>query len=159
MIPMVWLEALAELSRRKLRTGLTLLGLIFGIGAIVAMQAVGEGSRREALHLVEGLGLNNLIAQAKSQDEQTLKETRARSLGLTIADVNAAREVVPGATDWAAEKEVRVHSIFSDQAASDASASGVSPDYFALSSLKIERGRGFIAADDANIAPVAVLGH
>ena len=159
MIPLVWREALEELSRRKLRTGLTLLGLIFGIGAIVAMQAVGEGSRREALRLVEGLGLNNLIAQAKQQDEQTLKETRARSLGLTLADAHAAREVVPGATEWAAEKEVRVYSIFSDLAASDAGASGVSPDYFALSSLKIEQGRGFTTADDAAIAPVAVLGH
>ena len=47
----LWREALEELSRRKLRTGLTLLGLIFGIGAIVAMQAVGEGSQREALKL------------------------------------------------------------------------------------------------------------
>ena len=41
----IWREALAELWRRKLRTGLTLLGLIFGVGAIVAMQGVGEGSR------------------------------------------------------------------------------------------------------------------
>ena len=59
-----WREALEELSRRKLRTGLTLLGLIFGVGAIVAMQAVGEGSRREALRLVQGLGLNNLIVES-----------------------------------------------------------------------------------------------
>jgi putative ABC transport system permease protein len=50
-----WREALQELSRRKLRTGLTLLGLVFGVGAIVAMQAVGEGSKREALRLVQGL--------------------------------------------------------------------------------------------------------
>ena len=48
-----WREAFEELSRRKLRTGLTLLGLVFGVGAIVAMQAVGEGSRREALRLVQ----------------------------------------------------------------------------------------------------------
>ena len=159
MTPLVWREAFEELSRRKLRTGLTLLGLIFGIGAIVAMQAVGEGSKREALRLVEGLGLNNVIAQTKLQDEQSLKESRARSLGLTVADATAARDVVPGATDWAAEKDVKVFSIFSDHASSDAGASGVSPDYFALSSLKIEQGRGFTAADDAGIAPVAVLGH
>ncbi len=159
MIPLVWREALEELSRRKLRTGLTLLGLIFGIGAIVAMQAVGEGSRREALHLVEGLGLNNLIAQARQQDDQSLKEARARSLGLTLADATAARSVVPGATDWAAEKEVRVDSIFSDLASSDATASGVSPGFFAMSSLKVEQGRGFVVADDADVAQVAVLGH
>ncbi len=159
MISQAWREAFDELSRRKLRTGLTLLGLIFGIGAIVAMQAVGEGSRREALRLVEGLGMNNLIVQSKPQDEQSLKEVLARSLGLTLADAIAARDVVPGATDWAAEKEIRVDSAFSDSGVSDASASGVSPDYFAMSSLKVDRGRGFVAADDADVAAVAVLGH
>ena len=89
-LPTVWREAVEELWRRRLRTLLTLLGMIFGVGAIVAMQAVGEGSRREALRLVEGLGLHNLIAEAKPQDEDTLKETRERSLGLTIADADAA---------------------------------------------------------------------
>jgi putative ABC transport system permease protein len=93
----IWREALAELWRRKLRTGLTLLGLIFGVGAIVAMQGVGEGSRLEALALVEELGLRNLIVRAKSQDNDALKEMRLRSLGLTRADARAALEAVPGA--------------------------------------------------------------
>ena len=64
-LPTIWREAIEELWRRRLRTLLTLLGLIFGVGAIVAMQAVGEGSRREALRLVESLGLHNLIAEAR----------------------------------------------------------------------------------------------
>ena len=133
-LPQVWREAVEELWRRRLRTLLTLLGLIFGVGAIVAMQAVGEGSRREALRLVESLGLHNLIAEAKSQDEATLKETRARSLGLTVADADAALAVVPGAGSYAAEKQVRTYSVFSDAGRSDAQASGVSADWFKLSS-------------------------
>src|SRR5207248_166947 len=60
------LEAIVELQRRKLRTGLTLLGMVFGVGAIVAMLAVGEGSKREALRLVSELGLNNVLVEAKS---------------------------------------------------------------------------------------------
>ena len=60
-LPVVWREAFEELMRRKLRTLLTLLGLIFGVGSIVAMQAVGEGSRREALSLVEGLGKSSRL--------------------------------------------------------------------------------------------------
>lgn len=43
-LPQVWREAVEELWRRRLRTLLTLLGLIFGVGAIVAMQAVGEAA-------------------------------------------------------------------------------------------------------------------
>lgn len=158
-LPQPWREAVDELWRRRLRTLLTLLGLIFGVGAIVAMQAVGEGSRREALRLVESLGLNNLIAEAKPQDETTLKETRQRSLGLTLADAEAALSVVPGAERYAAEKPIRTHAVFSDTGRSDAQASGVSPDYFALSSLRVARGRALDARDDAALAAVAVLGH
>jgi putative ABC transport system permease protein len=77
------LEAIGELSRRKLRTALTLLGMVFGVGSIVAMLAVGEGSKREALRLVEQLGLHNLIVQSKAGSEDELKERRARSLGLS----------------------------------------------------------------------------
>jgi putative ABC transport system permease protein len=153
-----WREAMQELARRKLRTGLTLLGLVFGVGAIVAMQAVGEGSRREALRLVEGLGLNNVIAEAIPQDEETLREVRQRSLGLTLADAHAAAAVVPGAKLFTAEKVIRTHSIFSEHAASDAGASGVTPDYFRLSSLALADGRGLNEDDEAAARAVAVLG-
>ena len=158
-LPPIWREAVEELWRRRLRTLLTLLGLIFGVGAIVAMQAVGEGSRREALRLVEGLGLHNLIAEARQQDEATLKETRQRSLGLTVADADAALAVVPGAEAWAAEKRVRTHSVFSDHGRSDAQASGVSADWFRLSSLQVAQGRALDTEDEAALAAVAVLGH
>ena len=155
-----WREAVEELWRRKLRTLLTLLGLIFGIGAIVAMQGVGEGSRREALRMVESLGLHNIIVQSNSpQDDDALKELRARSLGLTLADARAAREVLPDAGDFAGEKRLRVQSVFSDYGSADVQASGVSPAYFDLASLRVDKGRALNDDDDAKLAAVAVLGH
>ncbi len=158
-LPTQWREALEELSRRKLRTGLTLLGLVFGVGAIVAMLAVGEGSRREALRLVEGLGLNNLIVRSVSADQDALRERRQRSLGLTLNDARAARDVVPGATAVAAEKEIRVHEVLAAGRRSDAKASAVSPAFFELSALRAAEGRLLDADDDARMAAVAVLGH
>lgn len=159
MISPLWREAVEELSRRKLRTLLTLLGMIFGVGAIVAMQGVGEGSRREALKLVESLGLHNLIVEAKSQDGDALKETRARSLGLTVADARAALSVVPTAERYAAEKQVKRLGMFSDSGHADAQIEGISPDYFQLASLQLAQGRTLSADDDARLAAVAVLGH
>ena len=156
---LAWREAFEELSRRKLRTGLTLLGLVFGVGSIVAMQAVGEGSRREALRLVEGLGLTNLVVEAKTFDETTLREQRARSLGLTRADAQAALDVVPGAIAMATEKRLRTDSVASDHASSDAQASAISPSFFELGSLRIGEGRALTDEDDAALAAVAVLGH
>jgi putative ABC transport system permease protein len=158
-LPPVWREAVEELWRRRLRTLLTLLGLIFGVGAIVAMQAVGEGSKREALRMVESLGLHNLIAEVKPQDEATLKESRARSLGLSVADAHAALAVVPGAEKFAAEKRVRTHTVFSDSGRSDAQASGISADWFELSSLQVAKGRALNAEDEQALAPVTVIGH
>ena len=158
-LPQVWREAVEELWRRRLRTLLTLLGMIFGVGAIVAMQAVGEGSRREALQMVASLGLQNLIVEAKPQDDDTRKETRARSLGLSVADAGAALVVVPGAEKFAAEKPVKTHSVFSDTGSSDAQASGVSADFFELSSLRVAGGRALGADDEQAMAAVAVLGH
>jgi putative ABC transport system permease protein len=102
------LEAVAELRRRKLRTGLTLLGMIFGVGAIVAMLAVGEGSRREALRLVAELGLNNVLVESKGIDAEHLKDVRTRSLGLSAEDGVAALSVVPGARSVALKKEIKV---------------------------------------------------
>jgi putative ABC transport system permease protein len=155
-----WREAFDELARRKLRTGLTLLGLVFGVGAIVAMQAVGEGSRREALRLVEGLGLNNLVVEANAPtDETALRELRERSLGLTRADADAALAVVPGALQSAAEKRLRTDAVASEHAASDAQAAGVTPSFFALSSLEIAEGRALTEEDERRMAPVVVLGH
>jgi putative ABC transport system permease protein len=155
----IWREALIELSRRKLRTGLTLLGLIFGVGAIVAMQGVGEGSRLEALALVEELGLHNLIVRATPQDTESLKEVRLRSLGLTRADARAALAVVPGAEQVAAEKEIRTHQVYSDVGSGDVQASAVDPSYFELASLKIGSGRALTEDDERSLAAVAVLGH
>ncbi|MEO8778492.1 MAG: ABC transporter permease [Rhodanobacter sp.] len=159
MISARWREAIEELSRRKLRTLLTLLGMIFGVGAIVAMQGVGEGSRREALKLVDSLGLHNLIVEAKSQDGDALKEARARSVGLTVADARAALSVVPSAQRYAAEKQVKPLGVFSTSGHADAQVEGISPDYFQLASLHLAQGRGLTAADDGSLAAVAVLGH
>ncbi|MBR0346002.1 MAG: ABC transporter permease [Rudaea sp.] len=152
-------EAVVELSRRKLRSLLTLLGLIFGVASVVAMQGVGEGSRREALRLVESLGLRNLIVDRVVGSGEQIKETRARSLGLTRADARAALEVIPGAVAFAAEKRVAAFSVFSDEGGGDMQVSGVGADYFALASLRLDSGRGLTVGDEDTAAPVVVLGY
>ena len=122
-------EAVTELGRRKLRTGLTLLGMVFGVGAIVAMLAVGEGSKREALRLVAELGLDNVLLESKAIDPEQLKELRTRSLGLSAADGAAALSVVPGAVSVALKKEIKVDQLVLDQRVVPARAYAVSLDY------------------------------
>ncbi len=152
------IEAVAELRRRKLRTGLTLLGMIFGVGAIVAMLAVGEGSKREALRLVAELGLNNVLVESKPIEDAQLKELRTRSLGLSAADGTAAQLVVPGVRSVALKKEIKVEQlVFGDQVASGR-AFAVSPGYAEHSALALKSGRWLVPADGATLAPVCVVG-
>ncbi|WP_395407570.1 ABC transporter permease [Pseudoduganella sp. UC29_106] len=151
-------EAVAELRRRKLRTGLTLLGMIFGVGAIVAMLAVGEGSRREALRLVAELGLNNVLVESKGAEAEQLKEVRTRSLGLSAADGEAALSVVPGAQSVALKKEIKVDQLVVGEQVMSGRAFAVSPGYAGHGGLALQAGRWLTPADGATLAPVCVLG-
>ncbi len=152
------LEAIAELQRRKLRTGLTLLGMVFGVGAIVAMLAVGEGSKREALRLVSELGLNNVLLESKSITPDRLKELRTRSLGLSAADGAAALSVVPGAESVSYRKEIKVDQLARGATVATASAFAVSHQYAEHGGVQVAGGRWFLPADGATLAPVCVLG-
>lgn len=151
-------EAVAELRRRSLRTGLTLLGMIFGVGAIVAMLAVGEGSRREALRLVAELGLNNVIVESKGIEPEQLKDIRTRSLGLSAADGVAALSVVPGAQSVALKKEIKVDQLISGAQVMSGRAFAVSTGYAAHGGLTLKEGRWLTPQDGATLAPICVVG-
>jgi putative ABC transport system permease protein len=151
-------EAVEELQRRKLRTGLTLLGMVFGVAAIVAMLAVGEGSRREALRLVSELGLNNVLIESKPMEEKRLKDIRSRSLGLSAADAAAALAAVPGAQSVSMRKEIKVDQLVYQTDVLAARAYAVSESYAAQSGLQTGQGRWLSKEDDATLAPVCVLG-
>lgn len=151
-------HAAQELAHHKLRTSLTLLGMIFGVGAVIAMLSIGEGAQREALKLVEGMGLRNLIVQAREFDDAQLKENRERSVGLSLLDVSAALDTLPQVEGHASEKTIKSYALFSHFGRSDARVIAVSPQWFALASLAARDGRLLTAEDETAFAQIAVLG-
>ena len=84
-------HALEQLHQHKLRTFLTLLGMVFGVGAVIAMLSIGEGAKQESLRLIESMGLHNLLVQSRELDPETLKEVREHSVGLSHSDVLAIK--------------------------------------------------------------------
>ena len=157
----LWLDvrqALGQLSHHRLRTALTLLGMVFGVGAVIAMLAVSEGGKREALQMIEGMGLNNLIVEAKPYDGEALKEIRKFSAGLSSRDAEAIARTLPAVAGWAGTREFRTWSVHSAEGDSDARVVAVSPGFFDLSSLSAGRGTLFDDNDNLNFAQVAVLG-
>jgi len=60
--------SLDSLTGHKLRTLLTMLGVIFGVGAVIAMLSIGQGAKQEALEQISILGINNVIIKARVPD-------------------------------------------------------------------------------------------
>ena len=154
----IFIDTLAELAQHKLRTLLTLLGMIFGVGAVIAMLNIGEGAEREALKMIDNMGLHNLIINAKDFDEKELQEQRKHSTGLSIRDGEIAVRSIPFIVSFSAQKTIDTYSIFSSQGKSSSEAIGVSANYFTLSKFNLAQGRVLTQADDDNFAQVALLG-
>jgi putative ABC transport system permease protein len=151
-------DAISELSSQKLRTFLTLLGMIFGVGAVIAMLNIGEGAEKEALELIDSMGVNNIIVEAKRYSKEELLEVREESLGLSLGDSQAATRTLPFVTSFSASKNIKVHDIYSDWGKSNSEAVGITPSYFAHGNLSLSSGRFFDESDNKRLAQVAVLG-
>lgn len=152
------IDAIQELASQKLRTLLTLLGMIFGVGAVIAMLNIGEGAEKEALKLIDSMGVHNLIIEAKEYPRDELKEIREESLGLTLADVEAAQQTLPFVTGFSAEKKIKTYAVYSDFAKSSSDAVGVTSSYFDLANAQLSAGRFFSESDQQSVAQVAILG-
>jgi len=153
-----FIQAVGELAGHKMRTLLTLLGMIFGVGAVIAMLSIGEGAEREALKIIDTMGLRNIIVEAKPIPEDLLLEVREKSLGLRRDDLRAARETLPFLTGHTAIKRVRIHEIFNQHGESDAQVLGVSPEHFRMANLDLIGGRVLSSVDAARRARVCVIG-
>jgi putative ABC transport system permease protein len=151
-------HAVEQLRQHKLRTALTLLGMVFGVGAVIAMLSIGEGAKQEALRLIESMGLRNILVESRDFDEDTLREIRKHSVGLSLADVRAIEQTLPSVEGISAEKKVKVWNLFSRQASADAQVLAVSPEYFDLASLRLAEGKPIDTDDNRYYAQVAVLG-
>jgi len=137
---------------------LTLLGMIFGVGAVIAMLSVGEGAEREALKVIDVMGLRNIIVKSKPIADDSLKEIREDSLGLSLRDLEAARETLPFLSGYTALKQVRTYGLFNEFGKSDAQVLGTSPSHFQMTNLEVAMGRPFAEVDDQTYAQVCVIG-
>src|SRR6201996_9733162 len=77
------------------RSALTMLGMIFGVAAVVAMLSIGAGARQKVMALIEQMGVHNLIVEAKETTEwQAHTKIRKISPGLTFQDYRVIRDDV-----------------------------------------------------------------
>jgi len=158
-IPEIYM-GLSSLLVHKLRTLLTMLGMIFGVGAVVAMLAITAGVEKEMLSYIDLLGVNNIIIEAKEAvDRNELQARRAVSPGLTFRDYRAIRENVQGIELATPRKRFKPMKVLPKTTAEPPVLIGVEPSYKEIQSLRIVEGRFFTEEEDAQSAPVCVLGE
>lgn len=88
--------SLVGLLSHKLRTLLTMLGIIFGVAAVIAMLSIGEGAKQESLEQIRQMGISNIIVQhwQKEADEETEADVdHNRSPGLTWDDARSIARI------------------------------------------------------------------
>ena len=150
--------ALASLGRHKLRSFLTMLGMIFGVGAVIAMLSIGAGAEEESLRTIASFGIRNVIIQAKDFKTEELRQIRTESLGVSMRDVEALQNVLKPKPMITASRIIKTYQINSATARSDSRVIGVSSTYPAIQNLKILQGAFFSAQDETENSQVCVLG-
>ncbi|HWR51542.1 MAG TPA: ABC transporter permease [Bryobacteraceae bacterium] len=151
---------LSSLLVHKLRSLLTMLGMIFGVGAVVAMLSITAGAQKEMISYIDLLGVNNIIIEAKeSVDANELQARRAISPGLTFRDFRAISENVQGLEALTPRKRFKPQKMLPKTSQEIPLLIGVLPNFAQINSLKLVSGRFFTEEENERSAPVCVLGE
>ena len=156
-----------NLLLHKLRSLLTMLGTILGVGSVIAMLAIGEGSKRHAVEQIRQLGAANVIIRSVKpgiEDEQGSNTangqqvSRVLEYGLKYDDFDRLLEAIPPIKKAVPIALVRKNAQFGRHRVSNARILGTTPDYLTVKNLTLRRGRFLTDADLRATANVAVLG-
>jgi putative ABC transport system permease protein len=149
-----------NLRAHKLRSALTMLGMIFGVAAVIAMLSIGAGAQQQVIAIIEQLGVHNVIVEAREAgDQQTLQRVRKISAGLSLQDLRSIQANVAGVVMSTARKRLLPTKLLPKPQGDVPTVYGVSPAYQQIAGLRLTRGRFFTEAEDLGAAPVAVLGQ
>jgi len=147
--------AVEALDRYRVRTALSVIGVVLGVAAVIAMMSVTEGAREEALRQVALLGLDNIVVRNRALTADQASELRPP--GLVVADAASLQDLVPLVER--AEPLVELHSTVGSAGHSAvARILGVTAPYSELLRLASARGRLLAALDVRRSAHVCVLG-
>jgi putative ABC transport system permease protein len=153
-------RSVENLLLHKMRTLLTMLGMIFGVAAVLAMLSIGAGAQQQVMAFIEDLGVRNLIVEARETTEwQAFQKVRQQSPGLTFHDVRAMRATVPGLDTLSPRKRFGPTQVIPKPQGELPVVYGVEPGYRAIAGLKMTAGRFFDEGEAARAAALCVLGE
>ncbi len=161
--PRIWTdlkEAIANLKAQKTRTALTALGIVFGVGSVIGMLAIGAGAREQSLEFIESLGVRNILVdsrQAMSAEER--QQRRRSSPGLTLRDARILEANVRALEALSARRMLHPQRVLPKPAGTVPELYGVRESYARIHNLKLQAGRFITREDDDASSAVCVLGQ
>ena len=152
-------RSIDNLLMHKLRSLLTMLGMIFGVGAVLSMLSIGAGAQQQVMAFIEDLGVHNLIVEAReAPDRNTWAKTRQQSPGLTFRDVRVMESTVPGIDSLSPRKRFIPSKLVPKPQGDAPVVYGVGANYLAIGGIRLTSGRFFSENEAAGAEPVCVLG-
>ena len=161
--------ALEALLSNKLKSGLTALGILFGVAAVISMLAIGQGAKQEILKQIELIGANNIVVEAKienssSKDEDSEEEQQAQkekqrkfSPGLDLKDYEAIRAILPN-IQFASPEIIMESNLIYKGTRIRSSCIGVSNEYFDIYNFELSDGSYFSPLQEREGKKICIIG-
>jgi putative ABC transport system permease protein len=156
--------AIDAVIANRVRSLLTALGIIFGVAAVIAMLAIGNGAQQEIIDQMKLVGVNNIVIKpiVEQKEERVSekvgqKEKKKFSPGLTIRDVNCINSIIPGLQKVSPEIILDTY-IIRNGFRRSAKLVGVELSYFDIYSFSVAEGKSFNADQLEKGSPVCIIG-
>ena len=155
---MVLRVAVTALTVHKMRSILTMLGVVIGVAAVIALVAVGQGAQAQIVSQFQSLGSNLLTVTAGTNFGFSRNGLQQNTRPLTDKDVEAIRALATSVNLIAPDYSTNATVVYQGKT-TNTSVSGVTADYAAVRNWSVERGRFISADDNTNLAMVVILGQ
>jgi len=150
--------AMRALARNKMRSSLTMLGIIIGVGAVIAMVSVGQGAQAQAQQQIAAMGSNMLFVQSGTVTRGGMRMGWGATKTLVYDDVLAIKREAPSVKDAAPGAAASAQVVYgNDNWATNVN--GTEPQYFDVRTWPFEEGNPFTQDDVTMAANVAVIGE
>lgn len=157
--------AIDAVIANKVRSLLTALGIIFGVAAVIAMLAIGNGAQQEILDQIKLVGVNNIVVkpiieqeEEKIEENVGVKEKKKFSPGLTMRDVRSIQATIPDLTKISPEIILESNVVRQGYRRS-AKLVGVEPSYFEIYNFELQEGMMFREEQRQAGSPVCIIGQ
>jgi len=150
--------AIRALLRNKLRAFLTMLGIIIGVASVIAMLALGEGSKMSIREEMSSMGTNMVMVMPNNQRRGGVSLGSSGSMALKYSDVTALRNEAGSITAVSPEVRASGQVIYGNEN-TQTTIYGISEEYLTIKKLEVETGRLFNSQETKSMAKVCLLGQ